>query len=166
MRWPMMFFTFLLLVLPLTAPAQQKPDPAPTAAAVCTLQDGNQVTVRYPDHPTKKQDLRLGELWPPSTSPMFLFTSVELALGSSTLPPGAFSMYVIPEKEKWTLVINKAVSAGAPYQQQQDLARQPMQVGQLSEAQAFEVAFAQAPKQCNMRVYSGKTGAWAEFKEK
>lgn len=165
MRWPMMFFAFLT-VIPLSAPAQQKPDPAPTASAVCTLQDGNQVTVRYPELSSKKQDLRLGELFPPSTSPMFLFTSVELSLGSVTVPPGAFSMYVIPEKDKWTLIINKAVSTGAPYQQQQDLTRQSMQIGQLSEPQALEVAFAQAPKQCNMRIYSGKTGAWAEFKAK
>lgn len=165
MRWSMMLL-ILLMVVPVNASDQQKLDAIQTATAVCTLQDGNQVSVRYPALPVRK-DLRSGELWPPSSSPMFLFTSTVLSLGGSSIPRGAYSLYVIPEKDKWTLVINKAVSAGAPYQQQQDLTRQSMQIGQLTEPQSFEVAFAQSDKQCNMRIYYGKIGAWgAEFIQK
>ncbi len=166
MRRSMMLLV-LLIVVPLSAIAQQKSNSPQTASAVCTLQDGNQVTVRYPDLPEQKRELRLGEIWPPSSSPIFLFTSVELTLGNAAVPPGAFSVYVIPEKEKWTLIINKAVSAGAPYQQQQDVTRQPMEIAQLSEPQKFEIVFAQSAKQCNLRIYYGKTGAFgADFKEK
>ena len=43
----------------------------------------------------------------------------------------------------------------------------PMQSGHLSEPQPFVVSFGHiAPKQCNMRIYDGKIGTWAEFKEK
>ncbi len=165
MRWSMMSL-ILLILLPVSVFAEQKPDASQTATATCTLQDGNQMSVRYPASPLRKE-LRSGELWPPSGSPMFLFTSTELSLGDSSIPAGAYSLYVIPGKDKWILVINKAVSAGAPYQQQQDLARQPMEIGQLSEPQPFEVAFAQSARQCNLRIYSGKIGAFgAEFKEK
>jgi DUF2911 family protein len=158
----------LLIVLPLFATAQEKPDSTKTATALCTFQDGNQISVRYPALPVPKQGLRSGEVWPPSSSPIFLFTSAELMAGNAALPRGAFSMYLIPEKQKWTLIINKTVSNGTPYQPQQDVTRQPMEIGQLPEPQPFEIAFAQVgPKQCNVRIYYGKTGAWgAEFKEK
>jgi hypothetical protein len=43
-----------------------------------------------------------------------------------------------------------------------------MPLGQLSEPQkALDVFFGHvAPKQCNMRIYYGKAGAWVEFKER
>lgn len=166
MRRSMMLLA-LLLVVALSATAQQKPDPAQTATAICTFQDGNEISVRYPDLPLQKRDLRAGEIWPPSTSPIFLFTSVDLTIGNAAIPRGAFSMYILPEKAKWTLIINKGTSAGAAYQQQQDITRQTMDTAQLTEPQKFEIAFAQSAKQCNLRIYYAKTGAFgAEFKEK
>jgi hypothetical protein len=167
MRWSMILLV-LLIVVPMSATAQQKPDSTQTATAVCTFQDGNQISVRYPALPVPKQELRSGEVWPPSTSSIFLFTSAQLLLGNAAVPPGAFSVYVIPEKQKWTLIINKTVSNGTPYQPQQDVTRQPMDIALLPEPQRFEIAFGQVgPKQCNMRIYYGKTGAWgADLKEK
>ena len=99
---------------------------------------------------------------------MFLFTNTKLALDKSEIPVGAYSLYVIPDKERWTLIVNKDVSAGSPYDQQRDLLRTPMQIGQLGQKQpGAKVIFAHiSPKQCNMRIYNDKTGAWAEFKER
>lgn len=166
MRCSMMLL-MLLIVVPLSATAQQTSDPTQTATAVCTFKDGNQISVRYPALPGQKREFRSGEIWPPSSSPIFLFTPVGLSLGNAAIPAGAFSLYVIPEKDKWTLIINKAVSTGTPYQQQQDVTRQPMEIAQLPEPQKLEIAFAQSAKQCNLRIYYGKTGAFgAEFKEK
>ena len=99
---------------------------------------------------------------------MLLFTQSELSIGNSHIPVGAYSMYVIPQKEAWTLVLNKNVTEGSKYEEQQDLLRVEMQVGQLSKPnERFSVFFAHvAPKQCNMRMYYGKVGTWVEFKEK
>jgi hypothetical protein len=140
-----------------------------TLTAVCTFTDEKELSVRYdPSGPAKKNNLPSGELWPPSGSPMYLFTQTELSLNKTEIPAGAYSMYLIPDKEKWTLIVNKSVSAGAPYDQQQDLLRVPMEIGQLSQGKPrIKVVFGHlAPRQCNMRIYYGKTGAWAEFKEK
>ena len=140
-----------------------------TAARTCTFQDGKQLTVRYElGGMSKDKELPMDVLWPSNGSPMYLFTQVELSLANSAIPVGAYSMYVIPGKEHWTLVINKGVSASIPYDQQQDLLRAPMQIGQLGQpANQVKVIFGHvAPKQCNMRIYYGKTGAWVEFKEK
>ena len=163
-------FAFLFVSITLVALAEDGPGKAKTATTACSFQDGRQISVRYePFAVTKKKaDLPLNELWPPSGSPMYLFSQASVSLGNTEIPTGAYSLYVIPEKEQWTLIINKGVNAGVPYDQQQDLLRLPMQIGHLSEpGQHFKVVFGHiAPQQCNMRIYYGKTGAWAEFREK
>jgi hypothetical protein len=97
---------------------------------------------------------------------MYLFTTTDVKVGETLVPTGAYSMFVIPEKHQWTLVVNKDVN-DKKYDPQQDLARAPMELGMLDEGQKqVDVVLGHmAPKQCNMRIYYGKTGAWAEFKE-
>ena len=168
MRWLVML-AILLSGTPQNMFAQGSPGKGNTATAVCNFTDGKQMSARYDPHgPAKKDKLPLGELWPPSGSPMFLFTDTELTLEKSEIPAGAYSVYVIPDKEQWMLIVNRSVSTGDSYDQQKDLLRAPMQIGQLSQRQPrVKVVFGHvSPKQCNMRIYYGKTGAWAEFKEK
>jgi hypothetical protein len=83
-------------------------------------------------------------------------------------PDGAYSLYVIPEKQSWTLVVNRNVTPGSKYDEKQDLVRVPMQIGEVEDTfEQPQVAFAQVgPKQCNMRLYYEKVGTWAEFREK
>lgn len=135
--------------------------------AVCAFADGKQLTVRY-KRPSgdRSEELRDGKVWPPSGS-MFLFTPVALGIGNSEIPVGAFSLYVIPGHDDWTLIVNKNVTEGAKYDETQDLLRTPMEIGGLSQpVTEITVYFAHiAPKQCNMRLYYGKIGAWAEFRE-
>ena len=138
-----------------------------TSTAACTFADGKQLSVQYEKIASvQKVDLTEGKLWMPGAKPMLLFTQADLSIGTSRIPIGAYSLYLIPGKDHWTLVINKNVNKGE-YDQQQDLVRVPMEVGQLSSPEQFNLFFAHlAPKQCNMRIYDGKTGAWAEFHEK
>ena len=51
--------------------------------------------------------------------------------------------------------------------QQQDLLRVPMEIGRLSQGKARSRLSSDTsrPNSRNMRIYYGKTGAWAEFKE-
>lgn len=137
-------------------------------SATCTFQDGKQMNVLYTDEATGDQVLPEGKLWTPAKTPMLLFTQTVVSVGKSEIPIGAYSMYVIPQKDRWTLVLNKGVTAGSKYDEQQDLLRVPMQIGQVSDPdKQFRVLFGHlAPKQCNMRLYFGKTGTWVEFEEK
>jgi Protein of unknown function (DUF2911) len=156
---------FSLLALGLLVFAATKPDPETTA---CSFDDGNEINVRYTPTTTDKEKLQSGRIWTPGGSPMFLFTSTETTLANSTLPVGAFSLYVIPGKDRWTLIVNKNVNPEAKYDEHQDLVRSPMALGQLGEpAKELQLAFVHvAPKECNLRIYFGRDGAWAEFKEK
>ncbi len=159
----------LVLCLTLVCGMIETGDALNTASAVCNFQDGKQLIVRYQKEDRNgKSGLPAGKLWTPGGRPMLLFTQSELSISNSQIPIGAYSMYVIPQKEAWTLILNKNVTEGSKYDEQQDLLRAETQVGQLSKAsERFSVFFAHvAPKQCNMRMYYGKIGTWVEFKEK
>jgi hypothetical protein len=137
------------------------------ASAVCNFDDGRQITVRYQPSPGADRKLQNGEVWSPGKAPTLFFTSAVLKVGNSEIPVGAYSMYVIPAKDHWTLVLNKGVSENSRYDQKQDLLRTAMDIGTLPEpVKNVAISFGHvAPKECNMRVYYGKTGAWTEFRE-
>jgi len=99
---------------------------------------------------------------------MTMFTGASLTLSNSSIPPGAYSVYVIPNKKDWTLIVNKNITAGAAYDEKQDVARSSMELGEVdSPPKQVQVSFAHvAPKQCSIRLYYGKTGAFADFQEK
>jgi len=149
----------LVLVIPLHAQDQ-------SSSATCTFDDGREVSVRYSfGHASER--LRSGKMWTPGDAPMFLFTQAPLKAGDLTLPVGAYSLYVIPQKNKWTLIINKGVDPAAKYDEKQDVGRVEMEVGELGEAvESPRLAFAHAgSKQCNLRINYEKSGAWGEFRE-
>jgi hypothetical protein len=138
------------------------------ATTTCTFEDGTEISVRYIPVETNKEKIQNGKVWAPGGSPMVLFTPAALTLEKSQIPAGAFSLYLIPQKDRWTLVVNKNVSAGSRYDERQDIARAVMEMGQLGEpTSTLELAFGRmGPKHCSLRVYFGKTGGWAEFLEK
>jgi hypothetical protein len=99
---------------------------------------------------------------------MILFTQTELTINKVDIAPGAYSLWFIPDKKNWTMVVNKNVKADSPYDQAQDLVREPMEVGELPQpSKQPDLGFAHmASKTCNLRIYYGRTGAWADVNEK
>lgn len=165
------FAICILLVgqLTLRGVSQQATSLGKLAEVVCTFDDGRQMKVEYSSAtPKRGQEFHDGRLWEPDGSPMFLFTEAELTIGGSVIPAGAYSLYVILEKRNWTLVVNRNTKAAGQYDERQDLVRAPMEIGENEVPVAqVQVALAHvAPKQCNLRLYYEKTGAWAEFHEK
>ncbi len=139
----------------------------PNSTTTCNLDDGRQVYMRYNSVPANKEKIPNGKPWMPGGAAMTLFTEAQLALGSSTIPIGAYAVYPIPAKDHWTLVVNKNVTSGANYDEKQDIARASMetvQVGQASDA--LEVAFAHVGARCTLRVYIGKIASFADFTAK
>jgi hypothetical protein len=160
---------FVLLVMGMIHPSPAQQASANSSTAACSFQEGKELTVRYDKDTIKgKNGPPEGRVWTPGGTPMFLFTQSALTIGNSQIPVGAYSMYVIPRKENWTLILNKNVTAGGKYDEHQDLSRVEMEIGQLSEPnKQFSLFFGHiSPKQCNRRIYFGKIGTWAEFREK
>ena len=139
-----------------------------SATTVCTFEDGQQISVQYNNSATPVEEPRNGKPWRPAGSPVILFTQTALIVNKVEIAAGAYSLWLIPDKKNWTLVVNKNVKADSPYNQDEDLVREPMEVGQLPQpAKQADIGFAHmAAKQCNLRVYYGRNGVWADIGEK
>jgi hypothetical protein len=162
----LMVITALLVSAVGVVAGQNDLKPLPTAS--CSFQDGKQITVRYSNETSTGRDLPSGKVWTLGGQPMLLFTQASLIADNIDIPVGAYSMYIVREKGDWTLVVNKNVSTGNKYDKHLDVVRMGMLMGQLSEPQKeFTLFFGHTdPRQCNLRIYYGNSGTWAEFKEK
>ena len=153
-----------LLLCPLLAAQAGNP---PSSTTTCNLEDGRQVYIRYNPVATNKDKPTNGKPWTPGGAPMTLFTEAQLSLGSSLIPVGAYTVYPIPARDHWTLVVNKNVTPGAAYDDKQDLARTAMETAQVTQpSDALEVAFAHVGAKCTLRIYIGKTASFADFTAK
>jgi hypothetical protein len=136
------------------------------STTTCNLDDGRQIYVHYNAVSNKEKPVN-GKPWSPGGAPMTLFTEAQLSLGSSMIPIGAYTVYPIPAKDHWTLVVNKNVTPGAAYDEKQDIARAPMETAQVDQASAaLEVAFAHVGARCTLRIYAGKSASFADFTAK
>lgn len=156
------FVVPVLLLLAGACFAQQSNEPSSTAS--CNLDDGRQVYIRYNPVTAKTDKVANGKPWTPGGAPMTLFTEAQLSFGGATIPIGAYTVYPIPAKDKWTLAVNKNVTVGAVYDEKQNIARAPMETDQVSQpSEALEVAFAHVGEKCTLRIYFGKSASFAPF---
>jgi hypothetical protein len=131
-------------------------------SAYCNFDDDNQVTIQY--NPIVKDPPRNGKVWSPGVT---LYVETPLTLGHSTLALGAYSLHFIPDKKNWTLIVNKNVASPAVYNSSEDVARAPMELGELPAPQKeLQLAFAHMGNECSLRAYYQKTGAFAAFTKK
>jgi hypothetical protein len=149
--------TFLVVVFAASGLAQD------SQTAYCDYTDGGQVTTQY--RPNVKEDPKNGRVWSPGIT---LYVQVPLVLGNSQIPLGAYTIHLIPDKRNWTLIINKNVTAGSVYNSAQDVAHAQMEIGEIPQpTKQLQLSFAHmSPKQCSLRVYYQKTGAFVDFLEK
>lgn len=133
------------------------------AQTYCNFADNNQVTIQY--NPTVKEEPRNGHVWNPGIT---LYVQTPLTLGGGEIPLGAYTIYLTPDRKNWTITVNKNVTAGAAYNSGQDVAHAQMEVGEIPQpTKQLQLSFAHmAPKQCSLRVYYQKTGAFVDFIEK
>lgn len=157
----------VLITLLLTPWLSAQSNGPATSTTTCNLDDGRQVYVRYVPVASNKEKLQNGKPWAPGGTPMTLFTEAPLTLGSSLIPIGAYTLYPIPARGNWTIAVNKNVTPGAAYDQNQDVARAQTESAQVEQAtDTLEVAFAHVGSRCTLRVYIGKTASFADFTAK
>ncbi len=137
--------------------------------AVCTFADQTDLSARY-NAVAVKDNPRLpnGKAWAPGGKPILLFTQSPLTIANVDLAVGAYSLYLIPGKDDWTLVVSKNVSGNGEYSEKDDVVRARMEGTKLTTAaDRLNISLGHiAPKQCEMRVYYDKTAVWATIAEK
>ncbi len=134
-----------------------KPRVSPMAAAQVMLDKGTFVRIIYgsprrqdPKATDKKERVIFGQLVPygqvwrlGANEATMLVSTGDLEFGGKKLPAGVYSLYAIPEKDKWTLIVNKSVGQwGTQYDETQDLLRIETPVTPTQEVhEAFAISF-------------------------
>jgi hypothetical protein len=152
------------------------PSKANTQTATCNFDDQHQIVLNYEPLKINKKDqenylggkIHYGKVWEPGKQAMTLLTNTPVNIDGKQLPIGGYTVYLVPQRQEWTLIVSKNTNALAKYDESQDVARAPMQIGQLPHAEPeFSVYFAHSgPKECTMRVDLADTRAWVPFDQK
>jgi Protein of unknown function (DUF2911) len=112
--------------------APKPPPPSPTEVVAKKLDPTTYVKVTYSsprrsDPKTKETRQIFGKLVPfgqvwrlGANAATELTTTGDLELAGKRLPAGTYSLYAIPQKDKWTLVVNKDVGEWGAYKYKQE----------------------------------------------
>jgi len=96
-------------------------------------------------------------------------TDEALSVGGKDVPAGNYTIFTIPNANKWTLILNKKTGEwGIPYKYESDeLARVDMQVSKTSApVENFTISFHEMGKGCHMYLDWENTRAKIEITEK
>jgi DUF2911 family protein len=135
--------------------------PSPPAKATCALADGKTITVDYSSPRAKGRKIfgglvPYGEVWRAGANEATTFvTTSDVMVGGSHVPAGSYTLFTVPNKDKWTLIISKKTGEwGIPYPgADQDLVRVDMKVSATaSPVENFTIAFDKAASGCTLRM--------------
>jgi len=135
--------------------------PSLPATAKCELAGGKSVTIDY-SSPRRKGRAIFGELvpygkvWRAGANEATTFvTTADLTVGGTHIPAGSYTIFAIPDKDKWTLIVNKKTGEwGIPYKYESDeLARVDMKVSKLpAPMENYTIAFDKGASGCALKM--------------
>jgi len=167
-------FTFLtLLILAFTTLALGQ-KPSPPAQAQCKFSDGKTITVDYSSPRMKGRKIfgglvPYGEVWRTGANEATTFvTTASLTVGGKSVPAGNYTIFTVPNQDKWTLIINKKTGEwGIPYKYESDeLTRVDMKVSRTpSPVENFTISFDQAGGACTLNIIWEDNKSSAELVE-
>lgn len=170
------FAVLPLLTLTFFAAAQQNKAPlSPPAHAQCKFSDGKTITVDYSSPRMKGRKIfgglvPYGEVWRTGANSATTFVPTgDVTIEGKDVPAGQYTIFTVPEQDKWTLIINKHTGEwGIPYKyQSEELARVPMQVSKASSpVEDFTISFSQSGNACTMQMSWENTQASVQISEK
>jgi Protein of unknown function (DUF2911) len=153
----------LIFVCALVVAAQQDKAkrPSPPAQAKWDLGGGKSVSIDYGSPRVKGRKIYgelvpFGQVWRTGANEATtLVTPVDLTIGGTTVPAGSYTIFTVPNKDKWSLVISKKTGEwGTDYPgQANDLARVDMKASALpSPVENFTIAFEKAGSGANLNI--------------
>ena len=166
-----------VLALSILASAQmggEKQRPSPAASAQCKFSDGKSIKVNYSSPRAKGRQIfgglvPYGEVWRTGANEATTFvTDANLSIGGKDVPAGSYTIFTVPNKDKWSLVISKKTGEwGIPYPEGNDLGRYDMSVSKTSApVENFTISFHEMGNGCHMYLDWENTRATIEISEK
>ena len=149
--------------------------PSPAAKAECKFADGKSVNVDYSSPRMKGRKIfgglvPYGEVWRTGANEATTFvTDANLSVGGKDVPAGAYTIFTVPNQDKWTLIVNKKTGEwGIPYKYEGDeLARADMTVSSTPSAvENFTIGFDQKGDTCTLHMDWENTRASIDVAEK
>jgi DUF2911 family protein len=149
--------------------------PSPPASAQCKFSDGKSVKVDYSSPRAKGRKIYgdlvpNGQVWRTGANEATTFvTDTNVSVGGTSVPAGSYTIFTVPNADKWTLVISKKTGEwGTDYPgEKEDLARVPMSVSKTSGAvENFTIAFDQKGGSCTMNIDWENTRASVDVAKK
>ena len=144
------------------AARQAKAPPlSPSAKAECHFADGKTITVDYSSPRMRGRKIYpglvpFGKVWRAGANEATTFvTDTDVVAGGKEVPAGSYTLFTIPNADKWTLIISKKTGEwGIPYPGESfDFARVEMKVSSLpSPLENFTIAFDHAGDGCTLRM--------------
>ena len=155
-------FSLLLCCALMVAAQQDKTKrPSPPVQAKWDLGGGKSVTIDYSSPRAKGRKIYgdlvpFGQVWRTGANEATtLVTTADLNIGGTTVPAGTYTIFTVPNKDKWSLVISKKTGEwGTDYPgQANDLARVDMKVSALpSPMENFTITLEKAGAGANLNI--------------
>jgi hypothetical protein len=148
--------------------------PSPAAHAEFQFANGKTVIVDYSSPRAKGRKIYgglvpYGEVWRAGANEATTFvTDTDLTAGGKTVPAGSYTIFVVPNKDKWTLIVNKKTGEwGVPYPgEASELLRVDMKVSALpAPLENFTITFEKNGNYCTMSMDWEATRASVEIAE-
>ncbi len=124
--------------------------PSPPAQATFDLGGGKTITIDYSSPRLKGRHVGgeiapFGKVWRVGANEATTFvTTADVTVGGKAVPAGSYTMFAVPDKDKWTLIISKKTGEwGTDYPgESNDLARIDMKVSALpAPVENFTISF-------------------------
>lgn len=169
--------TLVILSFGALAAAQEDKSkrPSPPASAECKLPDGKTIKTDYSSPRLRGRKMigdhnPYGQVWRLGANEATTFvTDADLTVGGKNVPAGSYTLFALPNADKWTLIISKKTGEwGIPYPGEgDDLARADMKVSQLpSKLENFTLSYEPSGGGCTMNADWDMTRASVEISEK
>jgi len=153
------FVIGLIFALSVFAVCQGKP--SPPASTTCDLGGGKSIKTDYSSPRMKGRKIYgelvpYGKVWRTGANEATTFVnSSDVVVGGKTVPAGSYTLFTVPNADKWTLIINKKTGEwGIPYKYESDeLARVDMKTSKLpSPVENFTISYEKSGNGCTMNI--------------
>jgi hypothetical protein len=149
--------------------------PSPAASASCDLGGGKTIKTDYSSPRMKGRKIfgdlvPFGKVWRTGANEATTFvTSGDVVVGGKNVPAGSYTLFTVPNADKWTLIINKKTGEwGIPYKYESDeLARVDMKVSKVaSPVENFTINYEKSGNGCTLNLEWETTRAAVDISAK
>lgn len=150
MKKLMLLPVILLIGAGVMAQQDKSKRPSPPAIASETTSKGVKITIDYSQPSVKGREIGkdiapYGKVWRTGANePTTIEVDKEVKLEGKTMPAGKYSLWTIPGKDEWVIIINKKTTGwGTQYEEGQDFFRvnvKPGKASEFTEKMTFKIA--------------------------